>query len=480
MAITSESKRKRIRFYASNQFRYSLIYILITLVVLLFLNVYSAGTSQKLYYQDKESSMLEKCQLASAEIAKLEVLNRSAAAKAVKEMGSLRVSRMIITDHAGICIYDSAEHGKAGTYILLPEVVAAMAGNDVFSWHFRDGVMYSHAAMPILSYGTQIGCVYIMEYDADQGALLLGLMNNILTISLVLVFVVVLFSIIFSTAFSRRLRQIMASMRIIREGDYAHKVTMNGSDELAFLGEEVNELTDRLEESESRRRQFVSDASHELKTPLASIKLLSDSILQNDMDAETVREFVGDIGNEADRLNRMTQKLLSLSRVESQLDGDCEIVAMAPTVERVVRMLSGIAEKNRITVETQLLDACPILILEDDLYQIIFNLTENGIKYNTPGGKLCLRLQRQEDNAVLTVTDTGVGIPEDALQHIFERFYRVDKARSRSSGGSGLGLSIVHSMVERNEGTIEVESTPGQGSVFTVTFPIFDVEEDGQ
>jgi signal transduction histidine kinase len=319
-----------------------------------------------------------------------------------------------------------------------------------------------------------------MEYDADQGALLLGLMNNILTISLVLVFVVVLFSIIFSTAFSRRLRRIMASMRIIREGDYAHKVTMSGSDELAFLGEEVNELTDRLEESESRRRQFVSDASHELKTPLASIKLLSDSILQNDMDAETVREFVGDIGNEADRLNRMTQKLLSLSRVESQLDGDCEIVAMAPTVERVVRMLSGIAEKNRITVETQLLDACPILILEDDLYQIIFNLTENGIKYNTPGGKLCLRLQRQEDNAVLTVTDTGVGIPEDALQHIFERFYRVDKARSRSSGGSGLGLSIVHSMVERNEGTIEVESTPGQGSVFTVTFPIFDVEEDGQ
>ena len=102
MAITSESKRKRIRFYASNQFRYSLIYILITLVVLLFLNVYSAGTSQKLYYQDKESSMLEKCQLASAEIAKLEVLNRSAAAKAVMEMGSLRVSRMIITDHAGI------------------------------------------------------------------------------------------------------------------------------------------------------------------------------------------------------------------------------------------------------------------------------------------------------------------------------------------------------------------------------------------
>ena len=476
MAITSENNRRRIRFYASNQLRYSLIYILITLAVLLFLNLYSSGTSQKLYYQDKEAAMLEKCQRAATEIAQLEVLSPNTAGKAIQDLGSLSVSRLIITDHSGTCIYDSLNTAE-GTYILLPEVVAAMSGNKSFSWELRSSVMYSHAAMPVYSYGTRIGCVYMMEYDAEQGALLMSLQNNILTISLILVVVVILFSFGFATAFSRRLRRIMASMRIIREGDYAHKVTMGGSDELAFLGEEVNELTDRLEASESRRRQFVSDASHELKTPLASIKLLSDSILQNEMDPDTVREFVSDIGNEADRLNRMTQKLLSLSRVESQQDGECEIVSMAPTVERVVRMLSGIAEKNSITIETELLDPCPILILEDDLYQIIFNLAENGIKYNLPGGKLRIRLQQQEDNAVLTVSDTGVGIPQESLEHIFERFYRVDKARSRSSGGSGLGLSIVRSMVERNDGTICVASVPQQGSVFTVTFPIFDIEE---
>ena len=456
-----------------------MIYVLVTLVVLLFLNIYSSGTSQKLYYQDKEAAMLERCQRAATEIARQEILSRSTVANSIRELGPLSVSRLIITDHSGVCVYDSLD-AALGNYILLPEVVVAMNGNKAFSWELRSSVMYSHAAMPIYSYGTLIGCVYMMEYDAEQGALLMSLQNNILTISLILVVVVIIFSICFATAFSRRLRRIMASMRIIREGDYAHKVTMGGSDELAFLGDEVNELTDRLEASESRRRQFVSDASHELKTPLASIKLLSDSILQNDMDPDTVREFVSDIGNEADRLNRMTQKLLSLSRVESQQDGECEIVSMAPTVERVVRMLSGIAEKNSITIETELIDPCPILILEDDLYQIIFNLAENGIKYNLPGGKLLLRLHQQEDNAVLTVSDTGVGIPQESLAHIFERFYRVDKARSRSSGGAGLGLSIVRSMVERNEGTIEVESTLGQGSVFTVTFPIFDVEEDGQ
>ena len=480
MAIISENNRKKHRQYGNTQIRYGLIYISITFVVLLFLNVYTSGTSQKLFYQSKEASMIEKCQLASAEIAGLEVLNPAAAANAVSQMGSLRVSRMIITNQFGTAVYDSLESDSAlGSYILLPEVVQALGGNNVFSWKYHDGAMQSRAATPVLSYGTLIGCVYMMEYDIQQGSLIQSLQSNILTITLILELVVILFSIIFSNAFSRRFRRILSSMRIIREGDYSHKVVMRGKDELAFLGDEFNELTEKLQTSENKRRQFVSDASHELKTPLASIKLLTDSILQNDMDMDTAREFVGDIGNEADRLNRMTQKLLSLTKIEGQQDGDCEIIYMAPTVERVVRMLSGLAEKNGIVINLSLDDDSPILILEDDLYQIAFNLVENGIKYNTPGGKLTISLLRSEDNAVLQVSDTGVGIPPEALPHVFERFYRVDKARSRKSGGSGLGLAIVKNMVERNQGQISVESTPGQGTVFTVTFPTFDTEEEG-
>ena len=287
-----------------------------------------------------------------------------------------------------------------------------------------------------------------------------------------------MFSVLFASGFSKRLRRVLASMRIIRGGDYTHRVVMGGNDELTFLGDEFNQLTERLQVSENKRARFVSDASHELKTPLASIKLLTDSILQNDMDQDTVREFVSDIGSEADRLTRMTQKLLSLSRIESQQDGDCEITYMKPTIDRVVRMLTGLTEKNGIRLELDCKEDCPILILEDDLYQIIFNLLENGIKYNLPGGRLTVRTFRAGDNAMLQVADTGVGIPEDALGHVFERFYRVDKARSRSTGGSGLGLAIVRNMVERNQGSIQVESTLGQGSVFTVSFPIFDPEED--
>ncbi len=478
MVTISESKRKPFR-YGSSHLQYALTNIVITLAVLLFLNVYASGTNQQLIYQNKKNTMLSKCQIAAATIADLEVLNSSNTAAAVDQMGSLLVERIIITDHAGATLYDSDRSANAGsTYALLPEIVKALDCNDVFSWDYHDGNMYSRASTPIVSYGTVVGAVYMMESDPEQGQLIKSLQQNIFYITLVLELAVILFSLIFNAIYSSRLRQIMASMRIIREEDYTHKVTIGGQDELTVLGHEFNDLTDKLQTSENKRRQFVSDASHELKTPLASIKLLSDSILQNDMDVDTIKEFVGDIGNEADRLNRMTQKLLSLTRIESQQDGNCEIVNLGPTVDRVVRMLSGIAANSDITIVKEVLEDCPILILEDDLYQITFNLAENGIKYNLPGGKLTIRVYRDESNGILEISDTGVGIPEDAIGHLFERFYRVDKARSRKTGGSGLGLAIVRNMVERNQGTIRVESTPGQGSTFTVTFPAFDTDEE--
>ena len=425
--------------------------------------------------------MIEKCRLAANEIAGLEALNGKTVAEAVANFENLNVTRLVIADQDGKAIYDTLEIvSSSDKIVLFPEIVVALEGNDVFYWNYHNGVMKSTAATPVYSYGTLIGCVYMMEYDTEQGALIATLQNNIFTISLFLEIFVILFSFAFSNTYSRRLRKIMTSIRTVRQGDYSHKVEIGGHDELKTLSTEFNDLITRLQTSENKRSQFVSDASHELKTPLASIKLLSDSILQNDMDSLTVKEFVGDIGNEADRLNRMSQKLLTLSRIEGQPNGNCEIIYIAPTVKRVVRMLSVIAEENQISITTDLENDCPILILEDDLYQIIFNLVENGIKYNVNGGRLTIALERQEDNATIRIMDTGVGIPEESIDHIFERFYRVDKARSRSTGGSGLGLSIVRNMVERNNGKIHIESKVGKGTAFTLTFPAFDAEEVAQ
>ena len=274
------------------------------------------------------------------------------------------------------------------------------------------------------------------------------------------------------------MRRIFASIRIIREGDYSHKMQLRGHDELAVLSSEFNALTERLQASEQRRRQFVSDASHELKTPLTSIKLLSDSILQNDMDRETVREFVEDIGNEADRLTRMSQKLLSLTKMDAGKESDREVADIWETTDHVLRMLAPVARLNQITLKNNTRPGATILMIEDDLYQILFNLVENGIKYNRPGGDLTVDLTRQEEDWILSVSDTGVGIPQESIPYIFDRFYRVDKARSRQAGGSGLGLSIVHDMVLRNYGVISVAPRPEGGTCFTVVFPAFDMEAD--
>jgi signal transduction histidine kinase len=199
------------------------------------------------------------------------------------------------------------------------------------------------------------------------------------------------------------------------------------------------------------------------------------------MDPETTREFVEDIGNEAERLNRMTSKLLSLTKGEADsVITDAEIIQMAPTIQKVAKMLSSIAQETNVRIQLDLRKDSSVLVREDDLYQIAYNLMENGIKYNVPGGTLTISLLQESDLGILKVTDTGMGIPPESQQHVFERFYRVDKARSRQHGGSGLGLAIVHSMVERNGGEIQLESSLGKGTTFTVSFPRFDLEDTFQ
>ena len=461
-------------------------YVVTTLVVLFFLNIYCSGVSHKLFYQSKEASMIEKCLLASDEIYTLEVLNSSTVTGIVNQLESLKVTRLVVTDHSGAALYDSSG-ASVGTYVLLPEVLQALTvskqapeGNNVFTWTYHDGITDSRAATPIVYYGTVVGCVYMTEYDTTQGTLIKSLQQTLLRITLMLEIIVAASSVAFSNAFSRRLNRIMASMRIIREGDYSRKVNLGGNDELTILGNEFNELTEKLQNSEQKRSRFVSDASHELKTPLASIKLLTDSILQNDMDADTMREFVEDIGSEAERLNRMTAKLLSLTKVDGQPLPEAELIRMGPTIRQVAKMLNPVAKKSGISLELNLDEDSTVLITRDDLSQIVFNLMENGIKYSGTDGFVHAAAAVEGDWVVLTVEDNGIGIPEEDLPHIFERFYRVDKMRSRAIGGTGLGLSIVKDTVENRGGRITAAARKGaSGTVFTVYLPRAQEGGDG-
>ncbi len=455
--------------------------MLLTSLVLVFLNNYASDMTRQLLYRSKETSLLDKVQLITSSFSGVEMLTSDNTAQVISVLGDLNVNRVLITDGAGVILYDSdaddaSEETALGQFALLRPVAEALDGNNVFYCRYASGLLMSYAAAPVYLYGSPNGCVYLSDLDYGLGAIIQGLEQNLARISWGLAAGMVIFSLVFAVITSGKMRRILTSMELVREGEYSHKIAMHGSDEYGRLAGEFNKLTDRLQASEQAQRQFVSDASHELKTPLASIKLLSDSILQNDMDAETMREFVADIGSEADRLTRMAQKLLTLTKAESVQDGEREVVDLSRIISQVFKMLIPLADQREIRLKCTMDKDCAVLTLEDDVYQIIFNLVENAIKYNHDGGQVHVRLLRRDEEVVVQVEDTGVGIPADALDHIFERFYRVDKARSRQAGGSGLGLSIVHDLVERNFGEIQVERREEGGTRFTVTFPYFDME----
>lgn len=453
-----------------------MFYVFLTSMLLIFLNVYSSNTTRDMIYKSKQASVLDKATLITSSFSGMDTLTTANTSQVISVLGELNVARVSITDAEGKVLYDSLDKRSAvGQYLLLPQVIQALSGQDVFYCRYGKWQVESCAAVPIMAYGTAVGCVYIADVDLQQGALIQALERNVLRISFAVEIILILASLIFALISTRKMRQIFDSMQKAREGEYSHKLSVHGSDEYAALGREFNKLTDRLQVSENAQRQFVSDASHELKTPLASIKLLSDSILQYDMDTQTMKEFVGDIGNEADRLTRLTQKLLAISKAEV-VRQEHEVVDLSQTIGKVFKMLVQLADTRSVRLTCTMDKDCTVLTMEDDMYQIVFNLVENAIKYNRDGGLVHVELRRLQDDVLLTVEDTGIGIPEDARAHVFERFYRVDKARSRQAGGSGLGLSIVRELVQRNFGSICVEGRDEGGTRFVVRFPYFEVE----
>ena len=180
---------------------------------------------------------------------------------------------------------------------------------------------------------------------------------------------------------------------------------------------------------------------------------------------------MSDIGAEAERLSRITEDLLRLTRLDSGVMETPTVVDVLPVMEQVLRMMGLVAQEKGTELTYRAEGTCTVLASRDEIHQVIYNLTDNAVKYAPPGSTVQLSLSRQGEQVVLTVEDNGPGIPAEDLPRIFERFYRVDKARSRAAGGTGLGLAIVSDTVAKRGGTVEAANRPGGGAVFTVRWP---------
>lgn len=233
----------------------------------------------------------------------------------------------------------------------------------------------------------------------------------------------------------------------------------------------VTDLSD-VRHLEQVRRDFVANVSHELRTPLAAVRVNAEALLDNpDVPADMRDKFLSAIVQQSIRLANMTDDLLTLANAEVHPVATPIPIIFRPLVQDVMTQLTARAEAAQVEMKNEIDEELVVHADRNYLEQILINLIDNGVKYNRPGGVVRVSATSTSKQVTLKVSDTGLGISSNHLTRIFERFYRVDKSRSRASGGTGLGLAIVHHLVEAHGGEISVESLLGEGTTFTVTFP---------
>jgi heavy metal sensor kinase len=259
----------------------------------------------------------------------------------------------------------------------------------------------------------------------------------------------------------------------IQAGNLQQRVPLpRARDEVFALAKTLNEMIERLEESFTRQRRFVADASHELRTPVAAIRSITDLALSQELTPQEYIILLENINTESERLGHLISDLLALARSdEGKTHLDYEPVRLDLLIEAVVANAEVLANERGITIQVQAQKAITIWGDEARLIQAVINLLDNAILYTNPGGQVTVTLEEKNARIYLSVHDTGIGIAPEHLSHIFERFYRVDQARIRTEGNSsGLGLAIVEWVVKAHGGWINVESRPGYGSTFTITW----------
>ena len=295
-------------------------------------------------------------------------------------------------------------------------------------------------------------------------------------IAIGLAFLVLGVGISFAIAFRmvRPITQMSATAELLSEKDLSKRLDLNHFDsELAGLGEVLNRLFSRLDASFSRQRQFTADASHELRTPLTVIRSASELALSQPRSPEEYQETIEVSLKAAERMTNLVNGLLALARLDSSnADFHLRQINLSDLASESVSLLRAIASEKQISLVSDL-HSVQIFGNPESLSRMIDNLITNAILYNKPSGKVFITLSRSDNKAVLEIKDTGVGISEEHLPFIFERFYRVDKARSRFSGGSGLGLAICKGVIEKHNRTITVQSVLGMGTTFQIQLPVW-------
>ena len=386
--------------------------------------------------------------------------------------------RILVTNNEMVVLRDTygLEEGKT---LLIDEIAPVLMGKQTQITVIQDEHVL--IVMPVYQADqSSIGGCVVMNFSLGEVyRMYQGIRTILYTMLLCIAVVVIIVAALYSAQVVRPVEEITGQVRKISEGDFAEQMNIHGYDEVERLSDEFNHMLSDLQNLEDARQEFVSNVSHELKTPITSMKVLAESLTgQEGLPVELYQEFMEDIGTELDRMNQIINDLLSLVKMDRTAGVQVNIteVNVNEFIERLLKQLQPIADKRNIEIVFESVRPVSAQIDEVKLGMAFRNLIENAIKYNYDDGWVRVSLNADHKFFYLKVSDSGEGIPEGLQDHIFERFYRVDKARARETGGSGLGLAITRSAILLHHGSIKVYSVEQQGTTFNVRIPLSYVE----
>lgn len=381
--------------------------------------------------------------------------------------------RVLIIDSSLQIIKDTylLEEGKT---VVSAEVIHGFQGMGTTNYSRRH--KYVEVTAPVKEADGTISGVILVSASVDS---LLRIRDTLQTkgmlIQLALAAVIVVLSVAASVVLVKPLGKITHSMEDLSKGDVEEIVSVSDYTETKAISDAYNNMIRRIRKQEDSRQEFVSNVSHELKTPLTSMKVLADSLtMQGDqVPVELYREFMEDIAAEIDRENKIINDLLSLVKMDKKnADLNIQSININDLLELILKRLRPIAAKSDIELVFESFRPVVAEVDEVKLTLALSNLIENAIKYNVESGWVHVSLNADHKFFYVKVADSGIGIPEEDQERIFERFYRVDKSHSREIGGTGLGLAITRNAILMHRGAIKVYSKPGEGTTFTVRVPL--------
>ncbi len=390
--------------------------------------------------------------------------------KVVKDTYNISQGKTIISEEVVNCLKTGSKgtvskYDSANGYI---EVVTPIIESEVIE---EEDVSVSGKTSEV------VRGVLLTSVSTDTIATTLEILSrraNLLEV--VIILIILMFAALVSILLLKPFDRITAAINDVKAGYTDEPIVGPNYIETEQIINAFNALLKRMKVLDDSRQEFVSNVSHELKTPITSMKVLADSLLaQEDVPNEVYREFMVDIGAEVDREDKIINDLLALVRMDKKASGlSISSVDVVALTEVVLKRLRPIARKHNIELTLESKRAITAEIDEVKISLVIMNLVENAIKYNKDEGWVKVELDADHQYFYVKVIDSGMGIPEDSIDHIYERFYRVDKSRSREIGGTGLGLSIARNAVLMHRGTIDVESTLGEGTTFTLKIPLIN------